>query len=451
MMYPNGWLEFGANDDSIVFQHDLCSDPTDYITALGATYIVQGSGLQTFDSVRGMNPNGSGGYRIQNLPNRAALDFAGQVTFEVEREWLCKQAPGYYSFGLVPASNQTALSALATAGGVGSMCSKAVVGNAYTSGPFGSQSVGCSSAGKGDYVRVNLGWSGGRVGGKSYLSFDGDEPREVTRNTATLSDLFASWWIGSDRGVAGTFPSYYMRKLQLSTRPPMFAVHPLLRRVAILSDSIMNSDNVTAGNYLDAVSSREMRRVLAQRGIHVGAVDISINGGYRLDNSIPAQYLHDQLAALLANNPTLLIIRGGTNDAAGSRCTVAGWQAQVEQYLTTAFATPSVRGVILPNIPPLWEGATAYDTAAFREQVATGNQIMAQIATDWRASNPTDPRSVIVPDAYAALGGDNPAAGTYIGQVSGAYNDLHLSGYGHVLHGRSIAAAIVRLLGGQAV
>lgn len=447
-MYPNGWLEFGENDDSIVFQHDLCSDPTDYITALGATYIVQGSGLQTFDSVRGMNPNGSGGYRIQNLPNRAPLDFAGQVTFEIEREWLCRQAPEYYSFGLVPASNQMALSVLATAGGSGVLCEKTTGGNVYTSALFGGQSVGCSSAGKGDYVRFNLGWSGGRVGGKTYMSFDGSEPYEGTRNTATLSDMFASWCIGSLLGQAGTFTSHYMRNLQLSTRPPMFAVHPLLRRVAILSDSMMDSDT---GYYFDAVSSREIRRVLAKLGIYVGSVDLSVNAMYRLDNSIPTQYLHDKLAVLLANNPTLVIIRGGTNDAGGKRCTVPGWQEQVEQYLTTAFATPSVRGVILPNIPPLWEGAIAYDTAAYREQVAIGNQIMAQIATDWRAANPTDPRSVIVPDAYAVLGANNPAAGTYIGQVSGAYNNLHLSGYGHVLHGRCIADAIVQLLGGQAV
>lgn len=446
-----GWLDYGAVDSSILLQHPLTSNPAAYFATKGGV-AVSGSGLQTFDPVKGMCPNGSGGFYLWNLAGLANLDFAGQITYEVEREFLCRQSATDFSFGYVPAVSEYCMSASPTTGGSINLCNKNLAGG-------GSIGVGVSggfitayvdSGGKSDFVRVNIGWNGGRVGGSVWLAIDGVVIGSATRNAATLVSMFANIYIGSDRQIAGNYMAiHHIRNLQISTKPPMLSVTPALRNIGMISDSINNSDDVFNGPSKDVVTSWSMRRELANAGLDVGKVTWSNEGGARLDNSTnggASFYIYNQLAACLATNPTMMIIRGGTNDSLYGRTLDTTWQAVVASYITACLERPSVRIVMFLGIPSM-SGDTVVNTVAVQSNRALGDTKIKAACDAWRAANPTDPRKVIFVDSiYENLGGETPAPGTYIGQVSGLYTDLHLSGYGHHRHGGLVALAIIDAL-----
>lgn len=440
---PVGWLPYGASDSSILLQHPLTSDPTTYFGTV-STYTKQGSG-HVFDSTLGFCPNGAGNFMLVGLTGSSDLDYGGQISFQVSRDFVCEDNTANFSSGYIPSSaDEYCMSYLPTTGTTGAIGAKATTENFYGSGSlFTALSLNLSSAGKGDYVTVNFGWKGGRVGGSAFLAIDGKLVDTATLNAATLAGAFATLYVGGDRGTSKWMSAgYYLRNLQISTRPPMFAIPPKLRYIAILSDSLCNSDDPSGGGFRDAVTSYSLRQRLAEKGLFAGTYNVSVNGGYRLDNSIPGAYLKDQLPALLANNPTVVVIRGGTNDAQGSRCSQGTWQQSVTDYINDCFATDSVQMVVLVNIP-----SAKYYTTPRADEVAAGNSKIQAAADAWRDANPSDPREIVVVDAYNRLGGESPPSGTFIGQVDGLSDNLHLSGYGHYLHGRAIADGIISALG----
>lgn len=473
---PNGWLPYGSADDSIIFQHPLTSALTPADIADIATTLYIGSATLTWDAygsvvhghdvthhatygmkaVSSVDGTTECGYRFNGGGTK--LDNGGQISFEIEREWLCLLSATNYSSGYNPATNEYPLSTNATTGGAQSLFRKNATTMALVNGVGGATITNyVSSAGKSDFVRVCIGWIGGRVGGPTWLAVSDDSTSNPivigtgTRNSATLASLIADFYLGSDRGVANSFvDGYYMRNLQISTRPPMFAVHPLLRHVGMISDSILNSDNNSTGDYKDAVSSWTFRREMAKRGHHCGTVTVTVDGGARLDNSVDGgttDYIKTQLTTLLALNPTIVIIRGGTNDALNDRCSDATWQASVTDYITDCMAVTSVRRVVFLGIPSA-VGSTLLNTVAFKSERTTGETKIQAACDAWRAANPSDTRDVIfADDIYSRLGGESPAAGTFIGQVSRLYTDLHLSGYGQYVHGKAIADWLIQELG----
>jgi len=466
---PNGWLPYGSADDSIIFQHALTTAlvPAD-IADLGSTLnigstaltwdahgsVLHGKalthhatyGMKAVDSTDGTTEVG---YRIDAIGTK--LDDCGQISFEIERAFLCEDNSTYGTSGFVPAANQFAMSYSPTTGSAGGIGVKSTAEAFFGSGAvLSGLATSIHSPGKSDFVTINFGWSGGRVGGTCWMAIDGQVVDYATRNAATLASAFATLYLGCDRGTADSFmDGHYMRNLQISTRPPMFAIHPLLSHVGMISDSILNSDDVINGNYKDVVSSWTVRRELAKRGLHCGTVTVTTDGGARMDNSVDGgttDYIKTQLTTLLALRPNIVVIRGGTNDAIAGRCSQSTWQDAVTDYITDCMAVTSVRRVIFLGIPS-WVGNTAQNTATFQIERATGETKIQAAVDAWRAANPSDTRDVLFVDSiYDYLGGESPAAGTFIGQVSGLYTDGHLSGYGHYLHGKKIADAIMSTL-----
>lgn len=440
--HPVGWLPYGSTDSTIILQHPLTSDPTAYFQSLGTTTVYSSA---IYDSVRGMNPNGVGGFKIVAMNNRAKLDYGYQISFQVERDWLCKPDTNIASFGFTPANEECFLSATAAVGATSRMAFKSVGLNFY--GINNGVSLGASfyamSPGKPDFVTINIGYSGGLKGGKMYWAVDGVVISEVVTNNSTGSDIFNSFYVGSDRNVGTSYCTKYMRNLQVSTRAPTFPVHPALRSVGMLSDSMFNTDS-NLGTYGDVVTPWSMRRELAKFGHYPGTMTFNSTGGARYSGAGGGTHLYPQLATVLATNPSTLIIRGGTNDASGSLTDDADWETQVTAYITDAFANPYVRMIVMPDIPLLYGDSSKAYTVPF---VLEGNRRLRVVADTWRTANPTDTRRIIVPDVYNALGGGSPLPNTYIGQVNGLYNDLHPSALGHFLQGRAIARAIIQELG----
>lgn len=449
MRYYHGFIPFGAQDDAILLQHDFCSDPTSYLQSLG-TVVVQGSGLQTFDARLGMAVNGSGGFRLQNMTGYAQLDSAFQLQFKVPRAFVCNQDANNYSFGYLPSSAEYALSLLGSA--AANFGQKAATGQFSLSFGGGAISQYLASGGKDEFVTVGVSCNGGKVGGTLTYAIDGVPVRTAARNSQALANMFQLIYFGSDRGSANTFmrAPYTLKDVLIAARPAMFPVHPALRSLVVLSDSLFNTDDLQNGSYRDVVTSWSLRRALASYGLYAGAVTVTTNGGARLDDSGTAgagtgdRLWDDFNAYTLTAKPSVVVFRGGTNDAGGGRCSQPGWQADVARYITAALALPSTKIVVLTTIP-----SRAVETGNPNyAEVQTGNTKIKAAVDAWRAANPSDPRQVVVADAYAELGGESPAPGTFIGQVQGS-QDIHLSGYGHYVHGRCIAEAIVRAIGNQ--
>ena len=440
----SGWLPYGSADSSIILQHPFTSDPTAYLQSLGT---VTAYGAPTYDSTLGMLSNGAGGFRLVALAGRDNLDWGFQITYEVESVWLAADNAAIASSGYITptATNEAVFTGTSAVGPTFRSWLKDIGGT--SSGICLSVSTGAgfsiNSQGKSRFTRVCLGYKGGKQGGTFIVGFDDAIYFEKTTAAPTLSDVLNSIYFGSDRNVANSYCGKYMRNFQISTRPPMFPVHPALRSIGVLSDSMMNTDLVT-GTYGDAVTSWSMRREFAKRGHYAGTWTVNTTGGARYSNAGGGTYLHDQLATVLATNPSLLVIRGGTNDASGSLTDDADWETQVTTYITEAFAVSSIKMIVLPNVPYLLGDNTREYTEPF---VREANERLLNVAATWRAANPTDPRKIIVPDVNSALGGLSPPDGTYIGQVNGLWNDLHPSSGGHWRQGRCIAQAIIAELG----
>lgn len=107
---PVGWLPFGSNDDSVLFQADMKS--ADSITGNTGTITSVGSGTQTFDSKLGMNVGSSGGYRVLQMTGYASLDYSGQISIEVQKEYICRNDATNGSSGDVLAAQGYVLSVL---------------------------------------------------------------------------------------------------------------------------------------------------------------------------------------------------------------------------------------------------------------------------------------------------------------------------------------------------
>ena len=437
----SSWLPYGSTDESVILQHPLTSDPTTYFQSLGTLVV---TGTPVFDSILGFNPLGSSGFRIQNMANRANCDWGFQISVEVQRDWVTFNDTVNFSSGYHPAT-----------GTEGIIAGLPAVGTAYgifkdTTGVFYGIINGAStgnllpmSPGKGDFVRINIGATGGKIGGIMYLAVDDNVISSVAMNNGTLSDFLNLFYIGSNRNIAVSYAQRYIRNLQISYRPPMFPVHNNLRTIGILSDSLFSTDS-SLSVYNDVITSWTIRRELAKRGLYAGSYTVSVTGGARYSNAGGGVYLHDTLAAVLASNPTILIINGGTNDAAGSLSDDADWETQVMLYITDGFANKFVKMIVLADTPSLLGDSSFAYTKPF---VTLGNSRLRNVANTWRANNPTDPRKVVVSDTYNALGGENPVPGTFIGQVSGLFTNLHCCSMGHYLRGKALTDTVVNNLG----
>lgn len=446
-MSKSSWLEYGSQDSSVILQHPLTSDPSAYFATLGTT-TVSGSGLQTFDPVKGMCPNGSGGFRIQSMSRYLELDNGGQITFEVEREFLCLNNPSNYTFGQPFATDEFALTMTPTTGTSWYIKKKVTTGECSYSTLASSGNTYICSAGKGQFVKVCLGWVGGRVGGKYYVAIDDTVVKELSTNDATAVGVLANFYIGGDSGLADRYMTlHHIRNLQISSKPPSFQVHPILRNIGMISDS-MNNTNIISSTYGDIVTSWSMRRSLNKHGLDVGTVTWSNEGGSKLDDSVDGgitDYIYTQLGPCLATRPTIVVIRGGTNDVSGGRCSQPSWQGFIDLYINACMAQPSVKAVFFLGIP---SGVADYEknTNTWRTERTLGDTKIKAACDAWRAANPTDPRQLVFVDIYNTLGGETPAAGTFIGQVNGLSDDQHFSGYGHYLHGNAIADAIRKVI-----
>lgn len=436
----SGWLPYGSSDSSVILQLPLTSAP--------AGWTVVGSPVH--DSVKGLNPNGNGGYSKTSLTGYAALDYGGQISVEVEKAWACYNDPTNGSSGYTPAAQEYLLSVLAGTGGAQSIIDKTVGGallgfmngasqnKSFTDWKYDggtTYNVLVHSGPKSDFVRINIGWWGGKAGGLFVMAIDGHIYAAGLRAAGTNANVFQNIYLGSDRGIGGFMNGYYFRNLQISTRPPAMAVHPKLRRVSVLSDSLFNTDSL-ASVYRDEMASHTFRRYLENLGYRPGDMTVDVNSGYHVHDASVGNIFSSRVATLLANNPQVVLFRGGTNDVILGYTINAAWYAELQSLMTSILAGTSVERIVVGKVPStIASSASGTYTAATRAAVSAINAYYDQLPA-WNSK-------IVVADVYSALGGESPARGTFIGQVDGANDNLHCAAVGHKLMGECYAKAAV--------
>jgi hypothetical protein len=103
-----GILPYDSTDSSILLKSSLTSAGSVSAPSIGSAGTVVGTG-HTFDSVLGFKAatSGNSGIYFQNLTGYAALDAAGQISFEIEKAIVGSYSPTYASEGTTPSTQWT--------------------------------------------------------------------------------------------------------------------------------------------------------------------------------------------------------------------------------------------------------------------------------------------------------------------------------------------------------
>jgi len=452
---PLGWLPFGSSDSTVLGSWDGFQAPT--TTDFPGSTIVHYGTADSFDSTSGYTAGAggsgvSGSYRIGTMTNYTDLDYEGQMTFQVPTDWLCVTHAATGSTGITLAATENVVSTTGVSGSTqwltqttSSVLSCAMNAGATTLNfdcwrPSATAvSSGAHTAGKDAFTTINIGWWGGKVGGYFCMAIDGLVVVYGARNNAANNGTFQYLYFGSDRNASNWLTTGYIRNFQISTRRPMLAAHPNLRHAYILSDSLCNTALIDS-NFKDIATPATIRRYFEQRNLRFGDMTVSINTGDPITTGAGgADDLQDQIPAMLLTNPTVVFFRGGTNDVINDITINASWNTnELEAAMTAILAGSTVEKIVIGTIPSL-NGSSTEDTTAKRAARDAINTYIKAL--------PTFNSKIVVADVFAYLGGDQMPASYSLGGVSGALDDVHLSGIGHVKMGECYAKALLESLG----
>ena len=477
----NGWLKYGSDDPSVLFYDPLTSVVNTVVSGgriPAATRLISAGGGGVVgdiihNSILGYKPYNDGtkwaAYRFQTFSDVgdakvADLANAGQITFEVEKAFLTRIDANSESTGASLATDQTLLSFLMVTGTyrflqrfitgdvVHNNFGVAVWNNFYT----GLQSVlALSSWGRSEFIKVNIGWDGGKAGGKVYIAFDDQVVAYAVRNqvgTGTPSDMF----IGSSSGSQTTMTSgHFMRNLQVSTKPPNFSVEQKLRNIVIWGDSQVlevglgdgTGMNYNIAPYLASTVGLELAKNLNAKGLFAN-IKTRGYGGYSIATDGVHTSLATTAAALKLLNPEVVLLEAGTNDAVGvGGALYSAFETDFRALLVDMLAHPTVKFIGLRTVPS-GVGHSGTNTAAFIANRLAINVIIAGMPAYINATYPQHVGKVAYGDSYIRLGGESPPAGTFYGQLpggklSGVPNNLHYAAAGAQVEGAAWANLLI--------
>lgn len=459
---PAGIIEFGSDDESVVYQHAMTSTPTDN----GAEF---GTGV-SFDS-NGLNTNGTGGWQFDmtSLDPNDNLGKCGQISVDVLssaigtiKSWSSGNHTG--SNGVAPdTANDVLISWCQTnaAGSIEGRIQESSENELWVTNDIVSLSGGAvrlTDQGKGTYCTLTYAWQGPMLS----LYVDG-VPFGKTIGTAKCpSDLFNYICVGSYsvRTTADQITSAdkYIKNLIISNRPVMLAGHPMLRKPVVMGDSfgVAHSEAVATSNRFDHSPSYQMKGYLASKGLRCGspsttfpsAFDNESVNGTVVDDAPGGTPISDTTAAVLAHKPSIVIFHGGTNDAGRASGFVRStFQTELQSIMSALLAsTTTVQKVFIPTIPSLRGDDDNYSANAIAATTDI-NQVINDLPAWWDAANPSDTGRIVVYDVWTALGEDTGQLnkniiGLWSTTHSSYGNDLHPSSQGGRITGRLLGAAI---------
>jgi len=461
---PTGIIEYGSDDESVIFQDPLTSMPSN-----GSEI---GSGVEL--SSEGMNTNGTGAVTL----DMSAFDYnslrnSRQISFEIKSTAIGH--PEDYnsynntgSYGVPPDVLNDYLLSWSTQGITGS--TKA--GRLFTSTnnllglqmEWGDTAITpvqprLTNAGKGEYSLITIAGHGDRT-----ELFIDHAPHYSFNNGGRLPvDLFKYLHVGTyeNRSTTNylTSKDRHIKNLVVSNRPVMLASHPVLRKPVVMSDSfgITFSESIGSPIHFDQKPAFQMKAVLAANGLRVGSpiitypsslINESVNGAVIDGTGTAAAEIGDQVAAVIAHRPSIVIMPGGgINDVRkSSGYDIAVFETKYKAILTSLLASSTgIEKVSISTIITHRGDAVYYDATRISrtaEVNAVINSLKAWADATFGAGR------LIVSNAFNAIGGETSAADPrIIGRWNVNHpdynNDIHPSAEGWRIVGRLIGQTIV--------
>jgi len=464
---PPGLLQFGSTDPSILLQCSLASSAA--VTAAGGTDL----GNNTFDPDLGMKSNGqtsaTSGARFISIPSFATLDYAGQISFDIETAAIATTNTTARSVGAGWSSTNHILVCTSAAGvtdyfRIAMTASEVlfaghVVGSATkgTNPNSLSPALLCHSVGKGRFTRVTYTWAGNNWA----LLYDGMPVYNGTSGGVRPPNFCTRINIFSPEGLGDSaMPGYYVKNLLVSNQPVQIGVHPGIGSLAFCGHSfaeralIQDWTKAAADLYYDMSIGMCLKRVLnLQYGIdaHI-PFDNSLNfnspGAYI--NSARSPKISDKVTLCAAAMPQTVVYMGGLNDTQANSLR-ATWLAEratvladLKTQLSTLLAAPNTRTVILCDVTSTICNTSAYAITANDASVQEINTDMLTIPAWWDAANPTRAGAIRIAKTFEAMGRDSTTNGAMVGSMRGTFDNAHPSPIGCYYHAVAIAEALMR-------
>lgn len=458
-----GIIPFGSNDPAVLVQSSMTS-------AASVAEVPGGSvvGSPEFDAIKGLRPDANGGALFQGTyPNTRS---EGQLSIEVERTFIAQPSPdaisggvggsegydhladGWLQFIDARAADDASIAAL------GLTKLAAVGGGMYQTTFIGK---GVHSAGKSDFVRVTLSWSGNVC----ELYVDG-----LLHNSITIPPEGASGRVDIAKIAVGYSPpgsfrvrNFYFRNLVLANRPVNFATHPQLSKVVIYGDSFASQTNpyLIGSTHFDATAGYQLIRDMNNRGMSIGQLLLKDYSGQVLNKSPSAGQASfqlglnrfggtdDKLTDVVNANADYVIIMGGTNDATGDaagRGTVsASFAADLLSMCRAILNNAHTKGVIVQTIMSA-KGNAAYASPVYDANVAAINASILALPAVWDSAYAAENGKVKVVDTFTATGGEGAAPNMIKGTLTGALDDLHPAAFASVISANLLADALQEFL-----
>ena len=444
---PKGILPFATTSDNVVFRSSLTSAAS--ITAVGGSE--ERGSMNEFDASLGMKPRiasgGIPGCRFTGLSIPALTNLpSGQLSIEVEREWLATTNAEARSLGYSHTENEHLLSygpggvTNANAGMLYVQPDQALLWF-FKATEIQKETHYVSTNRSDRFARITFSWSPG----EARLYVDGLLMATIDRADQG-ADRFSTVYIGNFIGstLAGFRGNYFVRNLIVARVPVVFQTPPLLKHVMQLGDSFSTGPALAnLPSKYDAIIPNTVIGQLGRQAIGYGRYTVYSHGGGNIQDNGPRSLEIDvngsgkTRAQALTENPTLVIFITGGNDAAifDEIQFTTDLRDHVEAFLGEhGHAATTVKHVIITT--------TTSNQAATNPIILSMVRIMKSIPAWWDSAYPLRAGSVSVIDTWSTFGGAN------VDHLLFGINDLvHPAADGDIVYGRAIAEKILTLDG----
>lgn len=144
------------------------------------------------------------------------------------------------------------------------------------------------------------------------------------------------------------------------------------------------------------------------------------------------------ISGVRADNPRLVIYNMGANDIILNAVIDPQTEFDLQQDMIDLLANPGGAERVFVCTAPTVKEWNTYDTADYLANTVAYNDWVYSLPAWWDGANPTDSGRIIIVDLFTAFGGEEPMANIFMGQVSGAHDNLHPSPWGQALIGRVV-------------
>jgi hypothetical protein len=453
MSSPAGILPYDSTDSSIILRC-ACRSLAE-VTAAGG--VEPNAGTNEFDADLGVKSLATnGGLRFVEPAGFAALNVAGQVSFEIEAAAISDPSAVIASQGADWAAN-TYLLLLRDSTAANyirllmdsaerffmSETKASASGGASPS----STTVRSTTLGKGRFARVTVSWQGNEYS----LYVNGRWLFTGARNAYPSANIGTRVVLLSGDGLGNSLVGYYARNLIVSTKPVAFASHPAAKRVAFVGHSFVGRVRyVPTDSYRDHSIGQAVGGEINARGLAWNFPSSNAAAFYTSGSTIlrsGGAPIKTDLDLMIAYKPDLVVYIGGTNDVINASWPTNKAQVFADLKLDIIDALGVAQRMVVCNVPSTIGNSANYKSSQQDEYVRQINGEIDDLPAWWNSTYPARAGALAVADLWGATGKASPPNDVFWGTLLGTGTDLHPSAKGNVLIGRAIARVMLETLG----